>query len=112
MLPAQLSTLKAQLLAEQAPVPWLCFGAHLQLQLLYQRPLSHHRLLAWSPAWTQSVGCAVLQVFMSGREEFMVQLKSNLIYACVWGSYMCIQSCNHTSQAWEISGKSQDSHSM
>lgn len=36
MLPAQFSTLKAQLLAKQTALAWLCCGA--QLQILFQRP--------------------------------------------------------------------------
>ena len=37
--------------------------------------------------WTlECVGCAILQVCMSGREEYVVYLKSNLIYAFVWGT--------------------------
>lgn len=59
MLPAQLLSL---------PV----LGA--QLQFLFQIPPRHHRLLIF---------------FLSGREEFMVQLKSHLIHAfVVGGGYM------------------------
>lgn len=32
------------------------------------------------------MGCAILQVCVSGREEYVVYLKINLIYAFVWGA--------------------------
>lgn len=85
MLPAQLSR------AAGKAFPGLAVLWGLSSSFFYSKdPPSHHRLLAWrSPAWTQSVGCAILQVFLSGREEFTVQLRSNLIYAFVWGGFMC-----------------------
>lgn len=81
MLPAQLPTLRAAGKASSSAL-----GLISSSRFYSKDPHRHLRLLAWSPAWTQSVGCAVLQVFMSGREEFMVQLRSNLIYAFVWGA--------------------------
>lgn len=85
MLPAQLPTLRAAGKANSSALA-LLWGSSPAPDFIPETPPRHHRLPAWSPAWTQSVGCAVLQVFTSGREEFVVQLRSNLIYAFVWGA--------------------------